>query len=207
MRLKRPMSLPTPVLMVAVLLSLLPAGQAWAASICGTVIDAVSGDPVPQAGIFLRTSAGAYTGDNTATDLSGHYCLSGLLPGTYTLEVRVDDHVVYYRTGIVVADDVSQVPAAVELPRVRLARPWPNPSPGATKMRLDVRRTAPVVLSVYDARGRLIRSWSSPALEPGSHDYRWDGTALDGRPSPSGLYFIQVRSGRESSTRPLVLVR
>ena len=194
-------------LLILLLSVLLAAGPVLAASICGTVTDAVSGDPVERAGIFLRTQAGVYTGHHTATAADGGYCLDGLFAGTYTLEVRVDDYVVFLRTGIEVADDISDVPVAANLPAVRLAPPWPNPASASAKMRLTVRRTSPVRLSVFDARGRLLRSWSADALEPGNHDYQWDGLGLDGRPAPSGVYFIQVRSEDQTATRPLVLTR
>lgn len=189
------------------LLALLAAGPSPAASICGLVTDVTTGGPVAQAGIFLRTAAGAYTGDHAATDAAGRYCLDGLAAGVYTLEVRVDDYVVAYRNGVEVADDVTDVPLAADLPAMRLALPWPNPSAGATKLRLVVRREAPVQLSVYDAGGRLLRTWSAATLAAGDHEYEWDASGPDGRPAPSGLYLVQARSEGRTSTRALVLTR
>lgn len=192
---------------VPLLLALSAGGTALAAAICGTVTDAISTEPVAGAGVFLRTAGGAYTGDHTSTAADGHYCLSGLVAGTYTLEVRVDDYVVSYRTGIEVADDITDVPVLATVPAVRLAPPWPNPSAGQIKVRVIVQRPAPVRLSVYDARGRLLRAWSAEALSPGDHDYLWDGLGPDGHPVPSGLYLIQVRSQGQAATRSLVLAR
>lgn len=189
------------------LFALLAAGPLLAASICGTITDASTGEPVAQAGVFLRTPAGAYTGDHAATDASGHYCVDGLAAGTYTLEVRVDDYVVSYRNGVVVADDVTEVPVSANLPALRLALPWPNPSAGVTKLRLVVRRETSVQLSVYDAGGRLLRTWGAETLAGGSHDYEWDACGPDGRPVPSGLYLVQARGEDVSSTRALVLTR
>ncbi len=194
-------------LLLGVLLITMAASPAHAASICGIVTDALTGDPVLGAGVFLRSAAGVYTGDNTATGADGSYCLSGLFAGTYTLEVLVDDYLVFTRAGIVVADDISDVPVAANLPSVRLNAPWPNPSAGTTKMRLSVRRAVPVLLSVFDARGRLLRSWSAASLEAGDHDYQWDGRDRDGSPAPSGLYLIQVRALDLVSTRHLILTR
>jgi hypothetical protein len=191
----------------AALLVLTASGPLLAGSICGTVTDAVSAEPVAQAGVFLRTAAGAYTGDYAATDVAGHYCLTGLPAGTYTLEVLVDDYVVCYRTGVVVADDVTDVPIPASLPAVRLAPPWPNPSAGAAKLRVVVQRSAPVQLSVYDAGGRLLRTWGAASLDRGDHDFEWDALGSDGRPAPSGLYLVQARSEGLTSTRTLVLTR
>ena len=74
-------------------------------------------------------------------------------------------------------------------------------------MQLIVSRSTPVRLSVFDARGRLIRAWAADMLEPGDHFYDWDGQDSHGRSAPSGLYLVQVRSEGQAVTRPLVLTR
>ena len=201
----------SPVLAVLALWLAVSAAPALAASICGTVTDADTGLPVARAGVVLRTDAGAYTGDHTATDADGRYCLSGLLPGTYTLEVRVDDYVVFYGTGIEVADDVSDVPVAAHLPAVRLAAPWPNPASGPAKLRVIVARPAPVRLSVYDARGRLTRRLVDESQGAGWQRVAWDGRDDAGHAVANGAYFARLAvdgpSGEEVFTRRVVLLR
>ncbi|MFH2054005.1 MAG: carboxypeptidase regulatory-like domain-containing protein [bacterium] len=201
-----PQTIAIPLLVLPTLF-LLAAAPGLAASICGTVTDAVTAQPVAQAGVFLRTQAGAYTGDHAATDAAGGFCIDGLVAGTYILEVLVDDYVVAYRTGVEVADDVSNVPLAADLPAARLALPWPNPSNGGVQLRISVTRDTPVTLGVYDLRGRLVRSWSDPAVAPGDHDYLWDGLGADGRPAPSGLYLVRITTPADTHSRPLVLAR
>ena len=44
---------------------------AAAGTLCGTVRDRVTSNPVAHAGVFLRTPAGAYTGIYGATDAVG----------------------------------------------------------------------------------------------------------------------------------------
>lgn len=200
----RPGLLPLPILLGLQLLAAVPA---LAGSICGTVTDAATAQPVAHAGVFLRNPAGHYTGDHAATDAGGHYCIGGLAAGSYILEVRVDDYVVAYRTGIEVTDDVSDVPVAADLPAARLGLPWPNPSNGGVQLRVSVTRDTPVTLGVYDLRGRLVRSWADPAVAPGDHDYLWDGLGADGRPAPSGLYLVRITTPADTHSRPLVLAR
>jgi hypothetical protein len=44
-------------------------------TICGTVRDAQPGAPIADAGVFVRTISGDYTGFSGATDLAGHFCV------------------------------------------------------------------------------------------------------------------------------------
>ncbi len=189
------------------LLILLLAAPTLAASICGTVTDDRTAAPVARAGVFLRDAAGAYTGDHTATDDEGRFCLGGLFAGTYTLEVRVDDYLVCWRTGVEVADDITDVPLAADLPALRLLPPWPNPAAGEATLKVVLRQQAPVEVGVYDARGRRLRAWATAAAPAEGIEFTWDGRGPDGRPLPSGLYLVRARSGDATVVRGLVLAR
>ncbi|HPF36874.1 MAG TPA: carboxypeptidase regulatory-like domain-containing protein [Candidatus Krumholzibacteria bacterium] len=186
-------------------LLLLAAAPAAAGTLCGLVSDQVSGDPIPQAGVFIHQN-GAWTGLAAASDASGHFCLD-LPAGTYSLEFRVDDHRSGWLDGVVVNDDTTDVQVPLARPAVALAAPWPNPAHGAAKLRLTVNRPADVTLDVLDARGRLVRRWSAAGAAPGALIHDWDGRDHAGRDVPDGLYLIRARAGDETVTRTLVLVR
>jgi len=191
-------------LSVFLVLSALPA---LAGTICGHVTDTATGLPVAGAGVFIREPAGQYAGALAVSDNAGAWCIDGLLPGTYTLEFRVDDYVTAYVNNVVVADDVSDVPVALVPAAVVFDPPWPNPASGAVKMRLHVARTTAVELAIYDARGRLVRSWTADAVDAGTRDYAWDGRDASGRDAPAGLYLVRVRSGGRQITRSLIMTR
>lgn len=183
----------------------LTAAPAAAGTLCGQVSDQVSGDPIPQAGVFIHQD-GAWTGDHAATDAGGHFCLD-LPAGTYSLEIRVDDHADGWLDGVVVTDDATDVQVPVARPAVSLAAPWPNPAHGAAKLRLTVNRTTDVVLDVLDARGRLVRRWAATGAEPGALVHDWDGRDHAGRDVTGGLYLIRARADGGTVTRKVVLVR
>ena len=118
--------------------------------LCGTVRNAVTGNPIVGAGIFLRQTTGQYTGFNGATDATGRYCINGIPAGTYDLEVRLDDYQVAYRRGVVVNDVSTSVDVDARFMtstlsprgRIRAARasasacasgtPGPSTSPSST---------------------------------------------------------------------------
>lgn len=187
------------------LLLCLTAAPAAAGTLCGQVTDQVSGDPIAMAGVFIHQD-GAWTGDHAATDASGHFCLD-LPAGTYSLEIRVDDHVDGWLDGVEVTDDATDVEVPLARPAVSLAAPWPNPASGAAKLRLTVNRTTDVVLDVLDARGRLVRRWTATGAAPGALVHDWDGHDQAGRLVTDGLYLIRARADGETVTRTVILVR
>jgi hypothetical protein len=181
--------------------------SAMAGTICGTITDGDSGLPVAGAGVFARLPDGTYAGALAVSDPTGHWCITDLVPGTYTLEIRVDNYLTVFRNGIQVTDDVSAVPISVLRPRLTLDPPWPNPAISGVNMRLHVTRESSVEMGIFDLRGRQVRSWISGSVATGSHEYHWNGRDAGGRDVPSGLYFIRLRSGDFQTTRPLVLSR
>lgn len=60
-------------------------------------------------------------------------------------------------------------------------------------------------ISVYDARGRLVRRWKARPSAMGH--LTWEGQLNDGARAPSGVYFIQVVSGTTRGTIKAVIVR
>ena len=69
---------------LAIVLCVALCAPAYAAGIlCGTVRDAVTGNPIVGAGIFLRQTTGQYTGFNGATDATGHPIRASRSPSAF----------------------------------------------------------------------------------------------------------------------------
>jgi hypothetical protein len=162
---------------------------AFGGTICGTVRDAQTSAPVAHAGVFVRAPDGTYTGFHGATDMAGSFCIAGVPPGTYDLEVLVNDYqVAYLRNVVVSASTDVTVPAS--LPPVALAPPRPDPASGELHLRWVLSRAASARLIILDAAGRRVQGWSAPALPAGEHSMRWDLRGPDGRMIPPGCYFV-----------------
>ena len=62
----------------------------------------------------------------------------------------------------------------------------------------------PMLLSIHDASGRLVRTLvNGPALE-GTHTASWDGTDPSGRSVTSGIYFYQLQAGDKQITKRML---
>lgn len=98
-------------------------------------------------------------------------------------------------------------PGAGAGPRLLSASAYPNPARDAVAIRCAIPSAAPSLLRVFDAQGRVVRTILDASLTPGTHTLRWDTHGTDGRPSPAGLYFYELRNGAERRVQRLVLLR
>lgn len=95
--------------------------------------------------------------------------------------------------------------------RLNLLQNVPNPFNPRTAIEFELPSRTTVELSVYDARGRLVRTLVNGELREGSytgnHAVIWNGTNDAGKAVSSGVYFYRLRADAEILTRKMVLVR
>jgi acid phosphatase len=124
----------------------------------------------------------------------------GLAPfGAATAEVPILD---------VWADDSGVMPDGGEPEGAWLSPVFPNPSSDGFEavLRLpDARFGSPGGAAVYDAGGGRV-ALLPVAWNTGEGRLRWSGRRDNGRPAPSGVYFLRVRAGETVMQRTLVLV-
>ena len=88
--------------------------------------------------------------------------------------------------------------------RLRLSAAWPNPSPGAVALTLELPAESAVEFAVFDVAGRQVGGQRARTLGAGRHRLEWDASR-EGR--LSGLFFARVRAGGQEFTRRFVLAR
>ena len=93
-------------------------------------------------------------------------------------------------------------------PRIfQFLAPRPNPSRGPSEIQFLLPAACTVDVALFDLAGRRVRSLASGGLSmPGEHTIRWDGRDASGAPAHSGIYFVQVRAGRDVGVRRLVVL-
>ena len=107
-----------------------------------------------------------------------------------------------WSTVIGVVDDLFP-----EIFRTVLLQNHPNPFRPSTLIRYAIGSTAPVEITVYDVRGRVVNRLVRETKPSGSHEVTWDGRDDLGRSVESGIYFYRMRVGNSSSVRKMVLVK
>src|SRR5262245_9683472 len=188
---------------IALILLIAAAQTSVAGSICGTVTNAHTSQPVANAVVFLFDEQNQYTGQHAATDLNGFYCIQNIPEGTYGIKVQIDGFVAAVVINVVV-DDATAVDIQA-VPRFYLAEPSPNPASSGVALRLVAPRDETVTLEVYDVHGRLVKGWRG--VGSGDRTVYWDLRDARGSAIASGVYLIRLRAAGAQQVRRLVCVR
>lgn len=104
-----------------------------------------------------------------------------------------------------IVDDMTAAPAGV-LP-ARLLANRPNPFNPATEIRFELAARGPVLLTVHDAAGRLVRTLARGEWSAGEHEVTWRGCDDGGQPVASGNYLVRLRAAAVEQTRAVTLLK
>lgn len=128
----------------------------------------------------------------------------GVYPYAPSGNVYVTDH----PNGLYVFGVEREAPTAADVPTggARLSS-HPNPFNPATTIAYVLDRPGEVTLTVYDARGRRIRTLVDGRRAAGQHEVIWDGTGDGGAPAASGVYFARLSAGDAAVTTRMTLVK
>ena len=80
---------------------------------------------------------------------------------------------------------------------------YPNPFLDRFTVSLNVPYSGDVTLTLYNALGQEVSTLLHRSLSDGPHQIQWNASALD---LTSGLYFLQVRTGDQLYTEPILRV-
>lgn len=173
-----------------------PASAQSTASLAGTVVDAQTLQPL--ADVVVTATSPALQGEQAAiTEASGHYLLSRLPPGTYTLRFHGAGHQPQVREGVVlrleqtVRFNVQLLPEGLET-TLELAGEAPTLDVGSHTRGLSVTHEALQLLPLVAPAGRsgAARSFESLAdLAPEAWADPY-GTSVAGSSSPENLYVV-----------------
>lgn len=117
------------------------------------------------------------------------------------------------RDGVIIDPAVIGIEDDEDLPpsSFQISAPFPNPFNPVTSVRLYVPEgqngQGQLELVVFDLKGRRVKALRSGAIEAGWHTIAWNGTDDAGRTQPSGVYFMQAKSGGRASVHKMTLVK
>jgi hypothetical protein len=84
---------------------------------------------------------------------------------------------------------------------------YPNPFNPTTKISFVLPEKTSVILSIYDARGRLVVNLVNGTLSEGFKEFVWDGKDANERALSTGVYFYQLKAGKRVMTKKMLLLK
>jgi hypothetical protein len=201
---------------------------AWAFLVSGRLEDD-SNDSLKKDG-YLVTVRNTRTGLVATDVVRSRYFAAAFADLNRRSVVQIGDRleiVVRNRAGEIVSDTLSYtVPSEaihqaflpltlknVEIPRQSLLlQNYPNPFNPETLIPYQIRQPAEVVIRIYNAQGRIVRTldlgWRTAGFYLGStRAAYWDGHNNAGEKVASGIYFYQLQAGDFSSTRRMLVLK
>jgi serine protease AprX len=91
--------------------------------------------------------------------------------------------------------------ATAPLPELALAEVAPNPAGGEATLWFAMRAEGPVRLTLYDVRGRRVRTLLDAARPAGRQSVVWDGRDDRGAPAASGVYLARLEGAGRTAQR------
>ncbi len=86
--------------------------------------------------------------------------------------------------------------------KIKLFQNYPNPFNPSTIIKYYLPKSGLVSLRVYDVLGRVINTLVNKFQREGEYEVRWETNNL-----PSGIYFYQLKTGKYSETKKMILLR
>ena len=95
-----------------------------------------------------------------------------------------------------------------QLPKIFfLAQNYPNPFNPSTIIRYSLKDEAFVSLTVYDMKGRLIKTLVNNFENPVKKEIEWNGKNDFGAPLSSGMYFYKLKQGNDTQMKKMILLK
>lgn len=84
---------------------------------------------------------------------------------------------------------------------------YPNPFNPRTQFEYYMPSSGKVTAKIYDILGRHVKTVVNQSMDAGKHTGIWDGNNELGIPVGSGIYFLQVQSANQSSSKKITLLK
>jgi hypothetical protein len=88
-----------------------------------------------------------------------------------------------------------------------LEQNYPNPFNPVTVIKYEIFETSMSTISIFNAAGEEIYSFSNGYRTPGTREFTWYGTDNNGNLMPSGVYFYRLETEKYTETKKMILVR
>jgi hypothetical protein len=143
---------------------------------------------------YFSSSTGSWTQLETLRSFNTHV----------DVETRQFCYLTYVRNG---GTGVRPAEPASSPAEFRLFPNYPNPFNGSTLISYTLATAGPVRLTIFDARGRLVRELIRMQQIAGSHQVLWDGLGENGLPLTSGVYTVMMRTDSRVFSQKVVMIK
>lgn len=113
-----------------------------------------------------------------------------------------------YTEGFVKYVNDTNVIENVQIPEnVIISQNYPNPFNPSTTIAYSLAEDSHVELSIYDVKGKKVKTLVSGKKQSGQNSVNWNGLNEHSKPVSSGIYFYKIIAGSQKSVKQMVLLK
>jgi bacillopeptidase F (M6 metalloprotease family) len=84
---------------------------------------------------------------------------------------------------------------------------YPNPFNPVTTIEMNLVVAGQANLNIFNTKGQLVKTLVNDVLEAGVNYATWNGTDNNDTPVTSGIYFYQLETGSQTTTRKMIMLK
>lgn len=91
---------------------------------------------------------------------------------------------------------------------IKLYQNYPNPFNPSTTISFEISEQSNISIIIYDVLGKeVFRLIDKRDYNAGVHNVIWNGTGTNGSKAASGIYFYRLITGKQTLSRPMILLK
>jgi len=83
----------------------------------------------------------------------------------------------------------------------------PNPFRTQTSIRYSLAAKEKVILEIFDASGRIVKTLVNREIQPGIYNIYWDGTNNRNQKLSAGVFFYKLQTDNYKATKKILLIQ
>ena len=88
-----------------------------------------------------------------------------------------------------------------------LVKNYPNPFNPQTTISFTLKNNTDVSVDIYNIKGQIVRNLIKKSMKAGEHNIVWNGKNDNNKIQASGIYFVRVNSGNESTIHKMAMLK
>lgn len=157
-----------------------------------------TGDPYPGSTSNLSFTPTSSPSSDSYSASSSFVAITNISPSSSTMTAD-------FAVSFAVDNDIEDDPPA--LPQFSLGQNYPNPFNPSTQFSYTVPEAGEVEINIYNILGGKIRQIATGHHQAGTYTLSWNGTDKNGEDVPSGVYFYELVTEEETTTRKMLLLK
>ena len=84
---------------------------------------------------------------------------------------------------------------------------YPNPFEEKTNIEFEIESAGEVQITIYDSKGNQIQTLECNDCQAGKNTLQWNGIDKAGNKALSGVYYYEVRYGKEVLSKKMIVIK